>query len=201
MTTKRLEFSVYAIVLLLMPLSLLGGLIGCGGGIRLPRGQSVGLADDAALPGASTVNTAFDWKKEIGDILDHTGAWQATLNEKEQVYTVTIPRTDLDLKIDGMPVPTSAGLASTIHFYRCSCGKMSVLGEFIAIDYEANDVIDALRPGNLIRVSGVCPIAIGDRPRLLVVRFQGEGEATPLGKLVREALRWTGEERMKPRND
>src|SRR5260221_13183887 len=105
---------------------------------------------------------AVDWKKEIGDVLVPSGPIHATLLEKEQVYTVTVPQDDLDVKIDGMPVPTAAGIASTFHFYYCSCGKMSVLGEFIIADYEANDVIDALRPGATIRVTAVGPIAIGE---------------------------------------
>jgi hypothetical protein len=140
----------------------------------------------------------IDWKTEIGDLLQSPGGSIASLNEKERVYTITVPRADLDVKIDGMAVPTAAGIGSTFHFYQCSCGKMSVLGEFIVADYEANDVIDALRPGAMIRITAVGPIALGDHPKLLSVRFHGEGEATPLAKLIKEAMRWTGGERMKP---
>ena len=157
------------------------------------------LALAADMPPADHPPAAhFDWHHEIGDVLKPEGGLHASLNEKEQVYTITVPRADIDLKIDGMSVPTAAGIASTFHFYRCTCGKMSVIGEFIVIDYEANDVIDALRPGNAIRVTAVNAIAIGDRPRLLSLRFHGEGEAGQLAKLIREAMRWTGEERMKP---
>jgi hypothetical protein len=155
------------------------------------------LADVAATQAAQGV----DWKKEIGDVLVPSGSIHAALVEKEQVYTVTIPRDDLEVKIDGMPVPTAAGIASTFHFYHCSCGKMSVLGEFIVADYEANDVVDALRVGATIRVTAIGPIAIGERPRLLSVRFHGEGEATAMAKLIRSAMDWTGEARMKPRKD
>ena len=140
----------------------------------------------------------FDWKGEIGDILTSPTGLNAALNIPDQVYTVTVPRPDILLQIEGMSVPTAAGIASTFHFYRCTCGKMSLLGEFIVIDYEANDVIDALRAGAIIRITAVSPIAIGDQPRLLSVRFHGEGEASPLAKLVKEAMRWTGEQRMKP---
>jgi hypothetical protein len=154
----------------------------------------------ALLAAAPQTPPALDWKKEIGDVVmpADIGTLHASLDEKEQCYTITVAREDLDVKIDGMPVPTSAGIASTFHFYHCTCGKMSVLGEFIVVDYEANDVVDALRAGNLIRMTAMGPIAIGDRPRLLSVRFHGEGDAAALAKLVREALRWTGTERMKP---
>jgi hypothetical protein len=159
-----------------------------------PHTKPVALAqsttdDKAPDPAAEAV----DWKKDVADVLGRPGV----LNAKEQVYTVTIPRDDIDLKIDGMSVPTAAGIASTFHFYLCSCGKTSVLGEFIVVDYEANDVIDALRPGAIIRVTAVSPIAIGDKPRLLSVRFHGEGDAAPMAKLIKEALRWTGEARLK----
>jgi hypothetical protein len=156
----------------------------------------------APVPSAQTADAEIpiDWKKEIGDVLVPSGPLHATLNEKQQVYTVTISRDDLDVSIDGMSVPMAAGIASNFHFYRCSCGKISVLGEFIVVDYEANDVIDALRPGNTIQVTAVSQIAIGVRPPLLSVRFHGEGEATPLANLIREAMRWTGTERMRKPN-
>ena len=96
-----------------------------------------------------------------------------------------------------MSVPTAAGIASTFHFYLCSCGKTSVLGEFIVVDYEANDVIDALHPGGIIRVTALSPFAIGDKPRVLSVRFHGEGDAASLAKLIKAALQWTGEARLK----
>ena len=161
----------------------------------------------ADLPAANTApsqpappptDAAIDWKKEIGDVIAPPSGFQAELNAKDQVYAITIPRADLNVNIEGMSVPTAAGIASRFYFYKCSCGKMSVLGEFILADYEANDVIDALRLGAIIRITAVSPFAISERPRLLSVRFHGEGEATPLAKLIREALRWTGEERMKP---
>lgn len=143
------------------------------------------------------IDPLFDWKAQIGDVIASPTGLIATLNVPDQVYTITVPRGDLDVRIDGMPIPTAAGLASTFHFYRCTCGKMSVLGEFIVLDYEANDVIDALRVGAAIRITALSPLAIGDRPHLLSVRFHGEGEAVSLASLVKEAMRWTGEARMK----
>ena len=171
---------------------------GCNRSISTPRRLHVFAETPVAVMATPTnVDPSFDWKTQIGDLIAPPSGLNALLNVTDQVYTVTVPRGDLDVKIDGMSVPASAGLASTFHFYRCTCGKMSVLGEFIVIDYEANDVIDALRLGAIIRITAVSPIAIGDKPHLLSVRFHGEGEATPLAKLVKEAMRWTGEGRMK----
>ena len=75
---------------------------------------------------------------------------------------------------------------------------MNVVGQFIVADYEANDVIDALRAGHLY-VASTGPALLYEKPRLMLIRFQGEGDAASLAKPIREALRWTGKERMAPR--
>src|SRR5205823_8932995 len=85
------------------------------------------------------------------DSIDDTETWRAISTIfgregvlKDGVYTLAVPRDDLKVDIEGMPVPAGAGLASEFHFYRCPCGKMIAIGQFCLIDYEANDVIDAL---------------------------------------------------------
>ena len=160
--------------------------------------QPLHLADNPT-PATETPEKPFDFKTEIGSIFQLNESRTAILNEKKQVYSITIPRPDIELFIDGLPVPTEAGLSSTFHFYKCSCGKMSVLGEFIVIDYEANDVIDALRKDNLIQIGGMCPLTLNDRPKMTCIRFHGEAEAVDLAKHIRDAMKWTGEERTKPK--
>ena len=115
------------------------------------------------------------------------------------IYTITVPRDDLDIAIEGMEVPSGAGMESTFWFYRCPCGKLNVVGQFILADYEANDVIDALRQGGM-KVASVGPVLLYEKPRLTLIRFQAEGEETGFAKTLREALRWTGKERMAPRS-
>ena len=113
---------------------------------------------------------------------------------KDDVYTITVPRKDLWVQTDMGDIPTSAGIESRFHFFRCSCGKGKVVGEFVLADYEANDVIDALRAGHIDVVS-VGPMFLGEKPRLSVVRFQGEGGTTSLAETIKTALNWTGDAR------
>jgi hypothetical protein len=94
-----------------------------------------------------------------------------------------------------MDVPAAAGISSQFYFFKCSCGKMRVVGQFCCCDYEANDVIDAIRPGALLEVSNVGPMFLSDKPRLTVVRFQGEGDAATMARLLKSALGWMGEAR------
>ncbi|HZL36854.1 MAG TPA: DUF1259 domain-containing protein [Tepidisphaeraceae bacterium] len=114
------------------------------------------------------------------------------------VYVFTIPRDDLDVSIDGMGIPTAAGIQSIFYFYRCPCGKMSVTGQFVTTDYEADDVVDALRQNATLNVAAIAPFLLSEKPRLMLVRFQGEGDPATMAKNLREALRWIGKERMAP---
>jgi hypothetical protein len=114
------------------------------------------------------------------------------------VYHVTVPRDDLFVSIEGMEVPTQAGLSSDFWFYRCTCGHISLVGQFTVADYESNDVIDALRAGQM-KIAALAPMLQYEKPHLLLIRFQGEGDAGAMAKALREALRWTGKERMAPR--
>ena len=156
---------------------------GCAGPVVLLE-QSKQIA-----PVASTA--AQDWSV-VAKALGHQGTISG------DVYHVTVPRDDLFVSIEGMEVPTQAGLSSDFWFYRCSCGHISLVGQFTVADYESNDVIDALRAGQM-KIAALAPVLQYEKPHLLLIRFQGEGDAGAMAKTLREALRWTGKERMPPR--
>ena len=116
----------------------------------------------------------------------------------EGVLTLVFPRDDLQVTVQGNDVPVGAGLRSEFRFWRCPCGLINVAGQFVLADYEANDVIDALRNGH-VEIVSVGPFLIHERPRLTLVRFLGENKSGgALAKTLRETLTWTGTERMAP---
>jgi len=137
---------------------------------------------------ADSASPADRWNT-VARLLERPGV------EHEGVYTVTVPRDDWNLAIEGMGVPAAAGVGSVLNFYVCPCGKTIVIGQICVADYELNDVIDALRAGR-IEVASVAPMLLHTRPQPLLVRFQAEGKAADLAKTLREAIRWTGKERM-----
>jgi hypothetical protein len=117
---------------------------------------------------------------------------------RDGILAFTFPRADLDITLQGNDIPVAAGLASEFRFYRCPCGLLNVIGQFVVADYEANDVLDALRAGH-VEVASVGPFMLHERPRLLLVRFQGENKrGGALAGTLHTALPWTGEERMAP---
>jgi Domain of Unknown Function (DUF1259) len=106
-------------------------------------------------------------------------------------FAVIVPRNDIDLESEMGQIPISAGIASKFYFFRCPCGKIKVLGEFVVCDYEADDVLDAIRAGKFDVVS-LTPILQNTRPSMVSIRFQGEGDSDDLVKTLRHALDQTG---------
>ena len=116
---------------------------------------------------------------------------------KDGVYRLVTPRADLFVMMDGMDVPTGAFLESDFRFWRCPCGKLLVNGQFVVADYEANDVVDELHEGRL-HVVTIAPLLLHEKPRLLLIRFQGEGTAREVAEALKSALSYTGEARHAP---
>ena len=116
---------------------------------------------------------------------------------KSGVYRLVTPRSDLMVTMDGRDVATGAFLESDFRFWRCPCGKLLVNGQFVLVDYESNDVVNELQKGHLHVVS-IGPLLLHEQPRLLMIRFQGEGDAPGIASTLRSALSYTGEERSKP---
>ena len=110
------------------------------------------------------------------------------------VLSITLPRTDLWVQADMGDIPPEAGISSNFYFFRCSCGKDRVVGQFALADYEVNDVIDALRSGRIDVVS-ISPMFSGDKPKMMSLRFQSEGHASDLAATLKAALAWVGDAR------
>lgn len=148
-------------------------------------------AGDEPVVHESTVDPVADWKS-IPQILGVEGEMGP------QVYTVTIERDDLDVQNPNGFIPPAAGLSHQFHFFRCPCGKMNVVGQFCVAEYEANDVMDALRATAGFKIVSVAPMLLEETPRIVSLRFQGEGGAAQLAETLKSALEWTGEARMAP---
>lgn len=170
---------------------------------RTPHATTEKPARAAVLPASAPPASPAD--DGVGEEETDEQAWQAIGSAlgragdlKDGVYTFEIPRDDLEVTIRGNDVPTAAGIASEFRFYRCPCGLMNVLGKFVVADYEANDVLDALREGH-VEIASVGPLLLHERPRLTLIHFVGENKSGgALAKTLRAALSWTGKERMAP---
>lgn len=191
------------VVPLILPAATLAVTAGCSVGVR---NHGVAAPDgESRVTRAPVLSTRAPAANEEGEDETDEQAWQSIRASLERpgelrdgVLTFTVPRDDLEITVQGNDVPVAAGLASEFRFYRCPCGLINVIGQFLVADYEANDVIDALRKDH-IEIASVAPFLIHERPRLLCVRFFGENRrGGHLAKTLRTALAWTGKERMAP---
>jgi hypothetical protein len=128
------------------------------------------------------------------DLVQATDALGGESTFSKGVLAIKLVRSDLWVQADMGDIPAEAGIASDFYFFRCSCGKDRVVGQFALADYEVNDVIDVLRSGQIDVVS-VSSMFTGDKPRMMALRFQGEGKAADLAKTLKAALGWVGEAR------
>jgi hypothetical protein len=163
-------------------------LAGLGGCQSSPRSRTY-VAPPTTLP---TTQTGADQRIVDAARILGPGALDG------DTYTITMPRLDIALVNELGDIPPAAGVASAFHFFLCPCGKTNVVGHFCVLDYEANDVIDELRAAQ-IQIVSVGPMFIGERPRVLMVRFQGEAHGPKLATALRSALSWMGQERGKAR--
>jgi hypothetical protein len=164
-----------------------------------PPVQPAAPKPEIASPATPTTPAEPDQKQldpaHLKAIAQAVGAKPGVINGK--VCTITIPRDDLDvMNLEMGEIPVEAGLATTLHVFRCGCGKYYVIGDFIVTDYESNDVIDGLRAGQF-QIASVSPILFQERPRLLSIRCQGEGQIEDVTKTLKETFRWIGENRTK----
>jgi hypothetical protein len=140
--------------------------------------------------------TADAPKTQINDQRFETIAKEFPAGKLEKnIFTTHILRSDLEVgHIEMGQIPVAAGLHSSIYFYPCPCGKMNTSGQLCVVDYEVNEVIDELRAAR-IKIASVGPMFIGERPKLMMIRFHAEGDATKLAAALKKALSWMGDDR------
>jgi uncharacterized protein DUF1259 len=170
MKYSSLAMAILACILVLIP-----------GGRLLSQDRP---ADD--LP--TTMPSAADTAALEKDFQEKTAVLGGIRLFEQSVLTIRLPRADLWVQNDMGEIPTAAGIESIFYFYRCPCGKDKVVGQLAVADFEVNDVLDALRKGQIDMVS-LGAMFLGDKPRMMALRFQGEGDAAELAKTLKEALK------------
>jgi Domain of Unknown Function (DUF1259) len=163
---------------------------GCGMDALAIKSSDASATQPAVPADSESPDEAQTWQT-IASALGRTGV------ARDHVYVVTIPRDDLKVALDGMAIPTAAGIESEFRFYRCPCGKLNVVGQFCVTDYESNDVAAALMNARF-DVASMSPMFLYDKPRVMILRFQAEGSPEDLGKTLHDALGWIGPERTMP---
>jgi biotin operon repressor len=142
----------------------------------------------APAPSGPPPDLGFD-TKQLDAILGQTG------RNNNGIYQYSVPRAE-KITDDGLTVPNSMGVATSINFQPTGAGRAAITGDFVVIGREVNPVIKALRQ-NGIAVTALHSHMLDEQPRLFFMHFWANDDALKLAKGLRAALDQTNSAKQK----
>lgn len=133
-------------------------------------------------PAAGAPEEKLDTAK-IEEITQLKGAY----NDAEGVFKVTAPRADVNVAIDGWPMPPFMGLTSWAAFQKGKKAQAMVMGDLVLFQDEVNPVMSALLDAGL-SVTALHNHFLFDEPKVYFMHVGGEGRIDDLAAGVRKAL-------------
>lgn len=135
---------------------------------------------------ASASNAAQSKQLDSAQIDELTGL-KGRLNEQENVYKVSSPRTDLKISVDKWQMPPFMGLTSWAAFMPGMKDGAMVMGDLVLMQDEVNPVMSAALDNGL-QVTALHNHFFFDEPKVYFMHIGGEGDTATLAKGVRAAL-------------
>jgi len=120
---------------------------------------------------------------DVDRLLEASGTWNAT----EQVYRVALPRSDVPVHVDGIPLPPFLGLTSWVAFKWTGTGTSMMMGDLVVFQDEVNPAMDALLARGA-EVTALHNHFFYDDPRVFFMHVGGTGSSLDLAGAVRAAL-------------
>jgi hypothetical protein len=147
-------------------------------GIR--RAVASGLLSAVALA-ASAQQKSLD----ITAIEKATGA-KGAWNEKESVFKVSAPRTDLSVAVAGVRMNPALGLTSWAAFQKVGTQTL-VMGDMVLLEDQVSPVLDAALQNGL-EVTALHNHFLWDTPRVMFMHIGGMGSEVGLAEAVGKVL-------------
>ena len=116
--------------------------------------------------------------------IDELTGLKGKFNEKEGVYRVTLPRTDVKIAVDGWTMPPFMGLGTWAAFTATQNGAM-VMGDTVLFEDEVNAAMSAALDNGL-DVTALHNHFFFDRPKVYFMHIEGEGTLDKLAGAVRK---------------
>lgn len=130
--------------------------------------------------------SAFAASLDTAKIEQITGL-KGKLNEKEGVFKVSQPRTDVKVSVDGWNMPPFMGLTSWAGFSPGRKKAFMVMGDLVLFQDEVNPVMSALFEQG-IDVTALHNHFFYDDPKVYFMHISGEGDLEKLATGVRSAF-------------
>ena len=145
----------------------------------------------AAFPASAAVEGQLE-TATIERLTGVKGNW----NEKEKVFRIAVPRTDLSVTSGGVRLTPPMGLTSWAAFQAAPGGAM-VMGDLVLLEDQVAPVMDAgLESG--LEVTALHNHFLGDSPRIMFMHISGMGETEKLSAAVGTTFRRIQETRNQP---
>ena len=116
--------------------------------------------------------------------LDQITGLKGKLNEKEGVYKVTFPRSDVKIAVDGWTMPPFMGLGTWAAFTGENERAM-VMGDTVLFEDEVNAAMSTALDNGL-SVTALHNHFFFDKPKIYFMHIEGEGTAERLASAVRK---------------
>jgi hypothetical protein len=117
-----------------------------------------------------------------GAKIDQITGLKGKLNEKEGVYKVTWPRSDVKVSVDGWTMPPFMGLGTWAAFTETKGGAM-VMGDTVLFEDEVHAAMIAALDNGL-SVTALHNHFFFDRPKVFFMHLEGEGGVEQLATAV-----------------
>jgi len=120
-------------------------------------------------------------------LIERLTAAKGTWDEKEGVFKVSVPRSDLAVTIGGVKMTPPMGLTSWAAFKRAGEGVV-VMGDLVLLEHQVNPVMSAAL-GEGLEVTALHNHFLGDQPKVLFMHIAGTGEEATLARAVGQVLK------------
>jgi Domain of Unknown Function (DUF1259) len=117
--------------------------------------------------------------------IDHLTGLKGKMNEKEDVYKITSPRSDVKVTVDGWPMPPFMGLGTWAAFTKGAHTEAMVMGDTVLFEDEVNAAMSAA-VDNGMNVTALHNHFFFDRPKVYFMHIEGEGTVEKLAGAVRK---------------
>ena len=139
-------------------------------------------ASPAAPPSSTEMPADY---KGVLDALGRTGDF------KDGVLKVNIPRSDLNVSVDGVATPTPFGFGGWVALEKGTGGMDVMMGDLVLTEIEVNPVMSALLNAG-IEVTALHNHFSLETPRIFYMHVHGHGSASDLANKLKPALALVG---------
>jgi Domain of Unknown Function (DUF1259) len=125
--------------------------------------------------------SAEEWQQQVASGLGKQGTEMSG-----GVYRVSLPRTDLEVTLDGVAIKPALALGSWLAFKPMG-NEVMVMGDLVLTQEEINPVLTRLEQGG-VEITALHNHLLRSSPATMYMHVHGHGEPSKLATALREAL-------------